>query len=126
MTPPTSNERTHDIPDFERWMLQLAWYHGVGCTVRLPLAQCSCGLHGLISRIRQERTDRLAGETGCSRCKEHEMFRHQHRDCDRLAIALHHIKLGPPLTMNNDEVAAWAASVATEAFALKTLTEGPL
>lgn len=31
--------------------------------------------------------------TGCARCKEHEQFRHQHRDCDSLAVALQRIKL---------------------------------
>lgn len=61
-----------------------------------------------------------APETGCARCKEHEMFRHQHRDCDRLAIALHQIKLGPSITLANDEVAAWAASIAGEALHQKT------
>jgi hypothetical protein len=52
----------HEIPDFERWMLQLAWYHAVNCTVKQPSARCSCGLHKLISQIRQERTDRLVVE----------------------------------------------------------------
>lgn len=54
--------KLHDIPDFDRWMMQLAWYHSADCTVRQPSARCSCGLHQLISQIRQERTDRLSNE----------------------------------------------------------------
>jgi hypothetical protein len=34
-----------------------------------------------------------AHETECARCKEHEQFRHQHRDCDKLAVALQRIYL---------------------------------
>jgi hypothetical protein len=54
------------IPDFERWMLQLAWYHSTDCTVKQPSARCSCGLHQLISKIRQERTDRCAADVSGS------------------------------------------------------------
>ena len=27
--------------------------------------------------------------TKCARCKEHELFRHQHRDCDRMSLELY-------------------------------------
>lgn len=56
------------IPDFERWVLQLNWYHSPDCTVKQPSAQCSCGLHALKSQIRQAHTDLEAEAERLTRC----------------------------------------------------------
>lgn len=45
--------------DFEKWMLQLNFYHQDACAVNEPSGACTCGLHELKSKIRQERTGRL-------------------------------------------------------------------
>lgn len=84
--------------------------------------------HGLLYNaryLREQGSDARARQLEASaqeierlqqRCKEHEQFRHQHRDCDKLAVALQAIKLGPPVELSNAEVAAWAATVADRAF----------
>lgn len=50
---------------------------------------------GVEVRISRQAVEEAASEIErlSQRCKEHEQFRHQHRDCDRMGVALQQIGL---------------------------------